>query len=120
VRHPNEVKRSWLLGRAHLNEAANYLCEKTGRSPMERIRDNQDTSFGPRTAMGAALREFGEKRFAGARVDKITRQAKANRKLLCHYFGNEEALFKGVLELAFRETALRRFVDQMFRPSSVL
>lgn len=84
--------------------------------------------------LAAALREFGEKGFAGARVDKITREANANKQLLYHYFGNKEALFKTVLEVAYREysanalrlpiasldakTALRRFIDQMFRPSS--
>jgi TetR/AcrR family transcriptional regulator len=82
----------------------------------------------------AALREFGEKGFAGARVEKITHEANANKQLVYHYFGNKEALFKSVLELAYREytgdalrlaiadldakTALRQFVDTMFRPSS--
>jgi TetR/AcrR family transcriptional regulator len=84
--------------------------------------------------LAAALREFGEKGFAGARVEKITRDANANKQLVYHYFGNKEALFKSVLELAYREytgdalrlsiersdakTALRLFVDTMFRPSS--
>jgi TetR/AcrR family transcriptional regulator len=82
----------------------------------------------------AALREFGEKGFAGARVEKITRDANANKQLVYHYFGNKEALFKSVLERAYQEytgdalrlsiasadakTALRLFVDTMFRPSS--
>ena len=82
----------------------------------------------------AALREFGQNGYAGARVDKITREAKANKQLLYHYFGNKEALFKSVLELAYREytgdalrlaiarsdakAALRRFIDTLFRPSS--
>jgi TetR/AcrR family transcriptional regulator len=84
--------------------------------------------------LAAALREFGEKGFAGARVEKITRDANANKQLVYHYFGNKEALFKSVLELAYKEytgdalrlsieradakTALRLFVDTMFRPSS--
>jgi TetR/AcrR family transcriptional regulator len=84
--------------------------------------------------LAAALREFGEKGFAGARVEKITRDANANKQLVYHYFGNKEALFKSVLELAYKEytgdalrlsiegsdakQALRLFVDTMFRPSS--
>ena len=84
--------------------------------------------------LAAALREFGEKGFAGARVEKITREANANKQLVYHYFGNKEALFKSVLERAYSQytgdalrlsianadakTALRRFVDTMFRPSS--
>lgn len=82
----------------------------------------------------AALREFGEKGFAGARVDTITREANANKQLVYHYFGNKEALFERVLELAYTQytgdalrlsleradakTALRLFVDTTFRPSS--
>jgi TetR/AcrR family transcriptional regulator len=83
--------------------------------------------------LAAAMREFGEKGFAGARDEKITRDANANKQLVYHYFGNKEALFKSVLELAYKEytgdalrlsiersdatTALRLFVDTMFRPS---
>ena len=84
--------------------------------------------------LAAALREFGENGYAGARVEKITREAKANKQLLYHYFGNKEALFKSVLELAYKEytgdvlrlaianshakPALRRFIDTLFRPSN--
>src|SRR6185437_1678222 len=110
-----------------------------GRMPTRRavpLLGKSQATKGPLPArerlLAAALREFGDKGFAGARVDKITREANANKQLVYHYFGNKEALFKAVLELAYREysanalrlsidnldakTALRRFVDQMFRP----
>lgn len=105
-----------------------------GDSPLGEPKTTRAHPPARERLLAAALREFGKKGFAGARVDKITREANANKQLLYHYFGNKEALFKSVLELAYREyagnalrlaiansnakAALRRFVDQMFRPST--
>lgn len=45
----------------------------------------------------AALKEFSAKGFAGARVDLIARRASINKRMLYHYFGDKEGLFKAVL-----------------------
>jgi len=45
----------------------------------------------------AARREFARKGFAGARVDAIARAASVNKRMLYHYFGNKEALFRAIL-----------------------
>jgi len=45
----------------------------------------------------AAFREFASKGFAGARVDRIARGAAINKRMLYHYFGDKEALFREVL-----------------------
>src|SRR5271154_621816 len=45
----------------------------------------------------AALKEFAAKGFAGARVDVIARRAAINKRMLYHYFGNKEKLFRAVL-----------------------
>jgi TetR/AcrR family transcriptional regulator len=45
----------------------------------------------------AALKEFSAKGFAGARVDAIARRANINKRMLYHYFGDKEGLFKAVL-----------------------
>src|ERR1043166_4084871 len=45
----------------------------------------------------AAFKEFAAKGFAGARVDCIARQASINKRMLYHYFGDKEALFREVL-----------------------
>ena len=45
----------------------------------------------------AARREFVRKGFAGARVDAIARAASVNKRMLYHYFGNKEALFRAIL-----------------------
>src|SRR5438445_601126 len=45
----------------------------------------------------AARREFVAKGFAGARVDAIARSATVNKRMLYHYFGDKEALYRAVL-----------------------
>jgi TetR/AcrR family transcriptional regulator len=47
--------------------------------------------------LSAALKEFAAHGFAGARVDAIARRAAINKRMLYHYFGDKEALFKAVL-----------------------
>jgi TetR/AcrR family transcriptional regulator len=47
--------------------------------------------------LAAALKEFSAKGFAGARVDSIARRANINKRMLYHYFGDKEELFKAVL-----------------------
>jgi TetR/AcrR family transcriptional regulator len=47
--------------------------------------------------LAAALKEFAAKGFAGARVDAIARRASINKRMLYHYFGDKEELFKAVL-----------------------
>lgn len=45
----------------------------------------------------AAFIEFAAQGFAGARVDKIARRASINKRMLYHYFGDKEELFREVL-----------------------
>jgi AcrR family transcriptional regulator len=47
--------------------------------------------------LSAALKEFAAKGFAGARVDVIARRAAINKRMLYHYFGDKEKLFRAVL-----------------------
>ncbi len=47
--------------------------------------------------LSAALKEFSAKGFAGARVDAIARRANINKRMLYHYFGDKEELFRAVL-----------------------
>jgi TetR/AcrR family transcriptional regulator len=47
--------------------------------------------------LSAALKEFASKGFAGARVDVIARRAAINKRMLYHYFGNKEKLFRAIL-----------------------
>ena len=49
----------------------------------------------------AARGEFASLGLAGARVDEIAARAEANKRMIYHYFGNKEGLFKAVLEDAW-------------------
>jgi AcrR family transcriptional regulator len=51
----------------------------------------------------AAFKEFAAKGFAGARVDTIARRACINKRMLYHYFGDKEALFREVLRRKMAE-----------------
>jgi TetR/AcrR family transcriptional regulator len=53
--------------------------------------------------LAAALREFAAKGFAGARVDVIARCAAINKRMLYHYFGGKEGLFRAVLRKKISE-----------------
>jgi TetR/AcrR family transcriptional regulator len=55
--------------------------------------------------LSAALTEFAAQGFAGARVDAIAQRAAINKRMLYHYFGDKEGLFKAVLH---RKIAERR------------
>ena len=73
-------------------------------------RRRTDDSVRPRDAertkaaiLRAARDEFSEEGFNGARVDSIAARAKANKRLLYHYFGNKEALYSAVLLDAYQE-----------------
>lgn len=53
--------------------------------------------------LSAALKEFAAKGFAGARVDVIARRAAINKRMLYHYFGDKEGLFRAVLRRKIAE-----------------
>ena len=55
----------------------------------------------------AAKREFARLGFGGARVDTIAARAKANKRMIYHYFSNKEALFTAVLEETDAQDASR-------------
>ncbi|WP_245947259.1 TetR/AcrR family transcriptional regulator [Jannaschia seohaensis] len=49
----------------------------------------------------AAKEEFARLGLAGARVDVIAERAEANKRMIYHYFGSKEDLFRHVLEAAY-------------------
>jgi AcrR family transcriptional regulator len=67
--------------------------------------------------MKAALKEFAQHGFAGARIDQIAKSAKCNIRMLYHYFGDKKGLYVAVLEAAYadirqKEAALNIDVDK--------
>jgi TetR/AcrR family transcriptional regulator len=55
--------------------------------------------------LAAALAEFSAEGFAGARVARIARRARVNKRMLYHYFGNKEDLFREIFDRKLRERA---------------
>jgi AcrR family transcriptional regulator len=49
----------------------------------------------------AARKEFAKNGLGGARVDEIAERAKANKRMIYHYFASKDALFQVVLEQAY-------------------
>lgn len=70
------------------------------RRATTRPRDAEKTKA---IILRAARDEFCEQGFNGARVDSIAARAKANKRLLYHYYGNKEALYEAVLLDAYTE-----------------
>jgi len=66
------------------------------------VRDPQRTRDRIRAA---ALAEFSTEGFAGARVARIARRAKINKRMLYHYFGNKEDLFREIFDRKLQERA---------------
>ena len=64
--------------------------------PPDRQRDPERSR---ERIVDAALEEFGEKGFAGARVSEIAARAGVNKQLISYYFGGKEGLYE---ELARR------------------
>jgi AcrR family transcriptional regulator len=57
----------------------------------------RDPEGARRRILDAARAEFAAKGLAGARVDAIAEAAGVNKRMLYHYFGNKDALFRAVL-----------------------
>jgi TetR/AcrR family transcriptional regulator len=82
------------------------------------------------TILAAAGAEFADKGLDGGRVDRIARRAKANKRMIYHYFGNKQGLYLAALERAYAdlrgterklvfthldpETAIRRLIEFNF------
>lgn len=68
-------------------------------SPEERRRDADNSR---RLLLAAALDEFAENGFAGARVQNIATRAGVNKQLISYYFDGKEGLYRGLQELWFQ------------------
>ena len=51
--------------------------------------------------LAAAKKEFARRGLGGARVDEIAERAKANKRMIYHYFDSKEGLFQAVVEQAY-------------------
>ncbi|MDX2604271.1 TetR family transcriptional regulator [Streptomyces caniscabiei] len=58
----------------------------------------RDAAATRRNILDAAVEEFSTRGFAGARVERISEVAEANKRMIYVYFGNKEGLFSAVLD----------------------
>ena len=65
------------------------------KAGTERKRDPERTAA---AILAAAVHEFSQKGYDGARVDAIARRAHINKRMLYHYFGGKDGLYLAVLE----------------------
>jgi AcrR family transcriptional regulator len=66
-----------------------------------KTRKSRDAEATRRDILAAATAEFSRTGLGGARVDAIALRAKANKRMIYHYFGSKEKLFTAVLEEAY-------------------
>lgn len=57
--------------------------------------------------LAAAVAEFAQKGFAGARVDVIAQRAAVNKQLVYHYFQSKQGLYQVALETVYAEIRAR-------------
>ncbi len=63
--------------------------------PSERLRDAERTR---ERILDAALAEFADKGYAGARVRQIAERAGVNAQLISYYFGGKEGLYRELVQ----------------------
>src|SRR5439155_9214973 len=51
----------------------------------------------------AAVAEFAREGYGGARVDRISKAAKSNDRMLYYYFSSKEKLFRHVIEYCYAD-----------------
>ena len=80
----------------------NHPAPVETRSRHAALRDPRRTQ---ERILAAAVSEFSAKGFSGARVDAIARRASINKRMLYHYFGDKERLFRQVLRQKMAQRA---------------
>ncbi|MEM9779668.1 MAG: TetR/AcrR family transcriptional regulator, partial [Pseudomonadota bacterium] len=70
----------------------------TSRSATIRSRDAARTQA---EILSVAVREFADHGFHGARVERITKAAKCNSRMIYHYFGSKEQLYLAALDSVY-------------------
>ncbi len=73
----------------------------TEQTPTKLRQRDADATRG--RILAAAKKEFANNGLGGARVDVIAEKAKANKRMIYHYFGSKDGLFQTVVETAYIE-----------------
>jgi TetR/AcrR family transcriptional regulator len=86
-----------------LEQAESRRVKKRAKRKVIREKVSRNPEQTQQRILAAALKEFAQHGFAGARVDVIARSARINKRMLYHYFGNKEELFRAVLRRKISE-----------------
>lgn len=71
------------------------------RTPPARDKSKRDPDAARAAIFAAAVAEFTEFGYDGARIDAIAERAGFNKRMLYHYFGGKDALYLAVLEFEY-------------------
>ncbi|HXP96238.1 MAG TPA: TetR/AcrR family transcriptional regulator, partial [Telmatospirillum sp.] len=104
--------------------------KKTGMAPKARAGADSAGDQARRDILAAAMIEFSEKGWHGARVDNIAAQTRTTKPMIYYYFGSKEKLYAAVMVEAYGgmrdleqglhlnalppEEAMRRLVEATF------
>ena len=78
--------------------AGDSATRRSGRRPA--VRDAEATK---QRILRASRAEFARHGYSGARVDRIARAARANKRMLYYHVGNKDALYLEALEAAYAD-----------------
>ncbi len=90
--------------------------------PEEKPKQRRDPVRTKARILNAATQEFSRHGLGGARVERITKRAGANKRMLYYYFGGKEQLFVAVLEKAYEDfgNAQRELHLDEFEPAEAM
>ncbi|KJV06595.1 TetR family transcriptional regulator [Elstera litoralis] len=69
--------------------------------PLARDKNIRDPERTAAAILAAAMREFAENGYGGARINEIAARADVNKRMLYHYYGGKDALYLAVLEATY-------------------
>ncbi|PQA87649.1 TetR/AcrR family transcriptional regulator [Hyphococcus luteus] len=87
---------------------------KPKKTAAKKKRGKRETNSRDRI-LNAAMQEFSAYGYSGARIDRITRNAEANPRMLYHFFESKRGLLDAVLSEIFK----RRLTEMAETPHSI-
>lgn len=79
-------------------KATRSTSAKTNGAPTRSTKRRRSPEEVQARILEAAVAEFAEHSFSGARIDRISSRAKTVDRMLYYYFGSKERLYQAVLE----------------------
>jgi AcrR family transcriptional regulator len=76
------------------------MAQASDAPPPAQVR-SRDAARTQAEILTVAVREFAEHGFHGARIERITKAAKCNSRMIYHYFGSKEQLYLAALDSVY-------------------